>query len=482
MQQRLVRIQFAALLGATLLFSACATNPVTGRRELSLVSSSQEIAMGRQGAEEVAASIGIYPDGALQGYVANLGKKMAARSERPDLPWSFAVVDDPSVNAFALPGGYIFVTRGILAHMNSEAQLATVLGHEIGHVTAKHSVHQISRAQLTQFGLGVGFVLSEDLRRFGDLASTGIGALFLKFGRDDENQADELGFRYALNSGYDPHEMVPVFKTLDRISDAGGAERLPQWMSTHPDPGDRVARTEERLRNSSLPAGLRVGTDDYLGYLDGLKYGADPRQGYFKGPIFNHPDMAFRLTFPDGWKTNNGVNAVVGVSPQEDAVIELTMAGDQPPSAAAAKFLAQEGMVGGTTSSDAINGLSAAMAPFRFTSSQGELAGRVAFVSLDGKTFRILGYGSEAGEANNRSAMHSSLTSFRRLTDKAALAVQPATLEVITIDRAMTLEEFNRRYPSTVPLEQVALINGRLTVERLPKGTRLKRVTGGTLP
>jgi predicted Zn-dependent protease len=471
------------LLGALIILSACATNPVSGRRELSLVSSSQEIAMGREGAEEVARSIGIYPDGALQGYVANIGKRMAANSERPDLPWSFAVVDDPSVNAFALPGGYIFVTRGMLAHMNSEAQLAAVLGHEIGHVTAKHSVSQISRAQLTQLGLGVGYVLSEDLRRIGGLADTGIGLLFLKFGRDDENQSDELGFRYALASGYDPREMVPVFETLDRVSASSGAERLPQWMSTHPNPGNRVARTEERLRNASHPAsGLRVGRDDYLGYLDGLTFGADPRLGYFKGSAFYHPKMAFRLTFPDGWKTNNGVNAVVGVSPQEDAAIELSLAGDEPPAAAVAKFLTREGMAAGSTSTAAINDLSAAMAPFSYTSSQGVLAGRVAFIALDGKTFRILAYGSEQGEERNRKAMHVTLTSFRRLTDRGALAVQPATLELITIDRAMTMEEFNQRYPSTVPLETVALLNGRLEVERVPKGTRLKRVKGGTLP
>ena len=367
--------------------------------------------------------------------------------------------------------------------MNSEAQLAAVLGHEIGHVTAKHSVSRISRAQLTQFGLGVGYVLSEDLRRIGGLADTGVGLLFLKFGRDDENQSDELGFRYALGSGYDPREMVPVFETLDRVSAAGGEERLPQWMSTHPDPGNRVARTEERLRNATLPAsGLRVGRDDYLGYLDGLTFGADPRLGYFKGPAFYHPKMAFRLAFPDGWKTNNGVNAVVGVSPQEDAAIELTLAGEEPPAAAAARFLAREGMAAGSTSTAAINDLSAAMAPFSYTSAQEVLAGRVAFIALDGKTFRILAYGSERGEERDRKAMHATLTSFRRLTDKAALAVQPAAMEVITIDRAMTVEEFNRRYPSTVPLETIALINGRLEVERVPKGTRLKRVTGGTLP
>jgi predicted Zn-dependent protease len=472
-----------ALLLAWLLLPACATNPVTGRRELSLVSSGQEIAMGREGAEEVARTVGLYPDEALRSYVSGVGMKLAAKSERPDLPWSFEVADDPAVNAFALPGGFIFVTRGMLAHMNSEAQLAAVLGHEIGHVTAKHSVQRISRAQLTQFGLGVGYILSEDLRRYGDLAGTGVGLLFLKFGRDDETQSDDLGFRYAQQGGYDPREMVPVFETLDRISGEGEAERLPQWMSTHPDPGNRVAATEARLRAAALPAsGLRIGRDDYLARLDGLTYGADPRQGYFKGPVFHHPDLAFRLAFPEGWKTNNGVNAVVGVSPAEDAAIELIHAGDLPPAAAAAKFLAREGMAAGRTSSEAINGLVAATAPYRYSSGQETLAGLVAFVSLDGKTYRILGYGSEEAAERHREAMRAALSSFRRLTDKAALAVQAAKIGVVAADRAMTLQEFDRRYPSTVPIETLALLNGRHEVERVPKGTLFKRVTGGALP
>ena len=470
----------AAALAAVV---ACATNPVTGKRELSLVSGSREIEIGREGARDVTRSIGVYDDADLQRYVSDLGKKLSAKSERPDLPWSFRVVDDAAVNAFALPGGFIFVTRGILAYLNSEAQLVAVLGHEIGHVTARHSVSQISRAQLTQLGLGLGFVLSEDFRKFGELAGTGVGLLFLKFGRDDENQSDELGFRYAVQGGYDPREMVPVFETLDSVSARRTSERLPQWLSTHPNPQNRIARAQSRINNTALPSsGLRVGRNDYLVRLDGLVFGSDPRQGYFKEEVFFHPELKFRFVFPAGWKTRNGISAVVAVSPGDDGAVELTLAGEEEPAEAARKFLTQQGMVSGATSTDPINGLAAASAHFEMTTERGRLVGWVAFVFLDGHTYRLLGYAAEVNEPRHRDTFRAALKSFERLTDRAALSVTPAKLELVALDRGMTLEEFDRRYPSTVPLETIALINGRAPGDRLTAGSKVKRVTGGELP
>src|SRR5687768_16095576 len=165
----------------------CATNPATGRRQVMLVGENQEIEMGREADQQIGAAYGLYPDEDVQRYVAGLGKDLAAGSERPNLPWTFRVVDDPSVNAFALPGGFIFVTRGLLSHMTSEAELVSVIGHEIGHVTGRHSVEQLSKAQLAQVGLVAGMILSPELASgYGDLANTGLSLLFLKYGRDDE--------------------------------------------------------------------------------------------------------------------------------------------------------------------------------------------------------------------------------------------------------------------------------------------------------
>ena len=205
-----------ALLVSTAL-STCATNPVTGKRELSFVSEGQEISMGRDYAGQVSQEMGVYPDSGVQSYVSALGREIAVTTERPKLPWTFTVMDDPAVNAFALPGGFIFVTRGILTHMNSEAELATVVGHEIGHVTARHSVQKMTRQQIAQIGLAAGAIASDKIAQNLGMISQGLGVLFLKYSRDDESQADGLGFRYALHNGYDVRKMVDMFAILQRV-------------------------------------------------------------------------------------------------------------------------------------------------------------------------------------------------------------------------------------------------------------------------
>lgn len=229
-----VRAAIALLLGITL--ATCARNPVTGKNELSLVSESQEISMGRDYAGQVTQEMGVYPDSGVQTYVSRLGQELAAGTERPKLPWTFTVMDDPTVNAFALPGGFIFVTRGILTHMNSEAELATVVGHEIGHVTAKHSVRQMSQQQLMQIGMVAGAIASDKIARNMGLISQALGILSLKYSRDDESQADGLGFRYSLNDGYDVRKMVDMFAILQRISAQSG-QRIRSGSRLTPIPG-----------------------------------------------------------------------------------------------------------------------------------------------------------------------------------------------------------------------------------------------------
>ncbi len=470
------RILPLALTAAVL--GSCATNPVTGRSELSLISESSEISMGRQGAQEVVQSLGLVQDSALQAYVSSLGKQMAARSERPQLPWSFAVVDDPVVNAFALPGGFIFVTRGILGHFNSEAELVAVLGHEIGHVTAKHSVRQISRAQVAQLGLGVGMILKPELAEFGQAAGAGLGLLFLKFGRDDETQADDLGFRYSLDNGYDVREMVSVFKTLGRLS-GGGGDRVPEWLSTHPDPGNRVAKTEERIASLSRDlTGMKVNRESYLRRLEGLAFGENPRAGYFEGGRFFHPDLAFQVDFPDGWKTQNQTSAVVGVSAEQDAALQLTLEGGDPASAAR-QFLAQQGVQAGATSAGDINGLPARSATFTAQTERGQVAGLVTFLSHGNRTYRILCYTSADKYRAYDAVFRRAATSFRRLTDPTKLDVQPATIDLVRLPSAMTIAEFNRRYPSKISEARLALMNGVTEAETMPAGRTVKRVVGG---
>jgi predicted Zn-dependent protease len=409
---------------------------------------------------------------------------MAKASERPNLPWEFHVVNDASVNAFALPGGFIFVTRGLMTAINDEAELATVVGHEIGHVTNRHSVQQMSKAELAQIGLVAGSILSSDIAKMAGLASQGLSLLFLKYSRDAENQADKAGFRYALNANYNVSEMANVFQTLDRMSQASGGGKLPEWLSTHPDPGTRVQNTEQRLDTLSRSlANTITNRDVYLQHIAGMTYGEDPRQGFFEGSTFYHPDLRFQLTYPQGWQTQNTPDAVAAISPQQDAIIQLGLAGQTPPQQAAQQFLSQQGVQAGNTSTQPVNGLPAASGYFQAQTEQGTIQGIVTFLSYNGNTYGLLGYAPSGKFSQYDQIVQQTIRSFGPLTNQAALSVQPAKLELVKLPRQMTLEEFNRQYPSTIPVEQLAIINeveSGATV--IPQGRIVKRVVGGRAP
>src|SRR6266403_1843526 len=285
----------------------------------------------------------------LNPYVEGVGKALAAYSDRPNLPYSYEVIDDSSVNAFALPGGPIFITRGILGHLNSEAQMAAVLGHETGHVTARHSANQMSKAQVAQIGLGLGSVLSPVVASAAQVAGVGMQVLFLKYARDDETQADALGFRYMTKVGYDPSQMIPLFQMLDGVSKQGGGGKTPEWLQTHPDPGNRLAATQQRLKTAvkGPTQGMKVEREKYLQVIDGIVYGEDPRQGYFKGDTFYHPELKFQWKAPSGWQHQNTAQAVAAASPKQDAIIQLQSAGKLSPEEAAQKVFSQQGVQAG---------------------------------------------------------------------------------------------------------------------------------------
>ena len=474
-----LRSRFIAACGFSVAaLSACATNPATGKRELSLVSQGQEIAMGQEGAKAAAAQMGIYPDSAIQRYVSGLGLSIAKHSERPDLPWSYTVVDDPIVNAFALPGGPVFVSRGILTYMNSEAELVSVLGHESGHVTAKHSVSQMSKQQILQIGLIGAMVLKPELQQFGEAASQGLGILFLKFSRDDETQADALGFRYMTAEGYQPTEMAEMFKTLQRLSGGPNARSTPEWQSTHPDPGNRVEKTAERIKAANRSfAGAKVERDPFLRRIDGMIFGEDPRQGYFQAASFIHPTLKFRLDFPSGWRTQNSAEQVVGQSSQGDAQIALSTASNTPPQQALSAFLQQQGVKAGGTSTNAINGNPAAVGQFSAQTSQGAvLAGYVAFIQQDGLTYQIVAITTGANMQNYDGVFRNSIGSFQRISDPRLLNVKPQKVRIVKLPNAMTLTQFNQQYPSVIPIATLSIINAMDPATMIPAGTLVKRV------
>jgi predicted Zn-dependent protease len=472
-----------ALLAGALLLAACAINPATGRRELMMVSQEQEAAMGREYDPQIVASMGLYPDTALQRYVAALGQRLAAQSERPNLQWTFRVIDDPVVNAFAVPGGYIYITRGIMAHFNSEAQLAAVIGHEIGHVTARHSAAQMSRQQIAQLGLVVGSMASEQIAQNAQAASAGLGMLFLKYGRDDENEADALGLRYMRRTSYDVREMPGVFTMLGSISAASGAEPVPNWMSSHPAPADREQRMQTAI--ARIPAdsvGTIVERDSYLRRLNNVVYGENPRSGYFIGQRFKHPDLKFTLTFPDGWTTQNETQAVRAISAAKDALIQMTLSKAPTPDSAMRAFGARQGMQLGAVQRPGVTGFTSSMAPFGAVAGADTVRGAAMFIQHGGLVFELLAYGPAAKWSSQREVAERTLRSFAVLTEPAALAVQPQRLQIVRLDRQTSIEGLLRQRPSPLTAAQLGLLNQIGISDVLSAGTSVKWVTGAVPP
>jgi len=473
----------ALTLVAAFAAAACARNPATGQNQIVLISEAQEIAMGQAYDSEVVATIGLYPDSALQAHIQQLGAQLAATSERPGLPWTFRIVDDPAVNAFALPGGHIFITRGILASLSSEAELAGVMGHEIGHVTARHSAVQMSREQLFQLGLGLGAVASSTVARYAGNISQGLQVLSLKFSRDDESQADDLGLRYMQRARFDPRAMPGVFTMLARESQASGGGRVPEWLETHPDPEHRFERISQAV--AALPqdfSGTVVGRDAYLQRLPGLVYGTNPRQGFFAGNRFLHPDLRFQITFPQGWATNNGAQAVTAVSPAQDAALILSQANAANPDDATRAFVSRQGITAGTSARASFAGLAAVTTPFAATSDGGAVQGTVAFVQLGTAVYQMVSFAPDARWSTYQAAAEQAMRSFQRLTDPAALNVQPQRLAIVRLARRTTIAALATQRPSPVAAAVLARINNVEPDSMLEAGTLVKWVTGQPLP
>ena len=302
--------------------SACATNPATGRREVTLLSEAQEIALGKESDAQIRQEMGLYDDPELQRYVSGIGLRLAKLSERPNLPWQFAVVDQPAVNAFALPGGYIYVTRGILPYLDSEAELAGVLGHEIGHVTARHAAQQYTR----QIGGTVGLIalgaFVPAARPFGAASQQALALLFLKYGRDDELQADSLGVRYSSLGNWDPEGVPGMLATLGRLAEADGDRKgVPNFLSTHPEPLARVKEiAPEVARAKAGKSGFVTDRAAMRAQVDGVIFGDNPAQGVVRGTTFVHPPLRFRLEFPSGWQVANSAQQVLSKAPNADVL------------------------------------------------------------------------------------------------------------------------------------------------------------------
>jgi predicted Zn-dependent protease len=472
--RRALHVPKFVLVGLLASFASCMRTPVSGHPEPSLGGPSDEIAIGKEAAADAMRSIGPYSDPSLQAYVDDLGRKVAKTTERPNLPWSFRVLDDPAVNAFALPGGPVLVTRGILAYLTSEAELAFVIGHECGHVAAKHAVSMISRSEWADLDVGLGTVFVPSVGRFGGGIGAGVQLLFLKYSRDDELQADALGFRYANRLGYDVRTMKDLFAMLDAVGKREGG-RLPEWLATHPDPGDRLAEVERQI--SALGDvdwdKRELGRESYLRRIDGLVFGEDKRRGYLADSTFIHPSLGFQVEFPEGWPVQIERDRVVALSADRDGAIELGVV-DRPPEQAMKDFFASPNVKEASASGSGAS--TPGVRYFQARDDSGTLGGLVSFFQFGNRTFQFVAYSELRRLPAYDEAFRRTLASFARVTDPNRLDVQVARIELATVPGDMTLDEFQHHYPSVISIDELAVINGAGKDEPLAPGRIIKRV------
>ena len=477
----------AGVLFALLIGAACATNPVTGKKQMSLLSEAEEIAIGQQQDAEIRREMGVYDDPALQRYVNDIGQQLARASHRPNLPWSFTIVDSPAINAFALPGGYIYITRGLLAYLDDESELAGVLGHEIGHVTARHAAQAYTRQAQAGIGLAVLSIFVPSAAPFADLGSAGLSVLFLRHGREAELEADRLGVEYGSGAGYDPAGVPRFLATLARINTL--SERgVPNWLSTHPDPGSRVVKAEPVATKFAGDA-KTLNRDQYLERINGLVFGDKPEDGVVRGNEFLHPLLRIGVTFPEGWELTNTESAVLAQEPGTQHFMVLQevdqsrlrqgyagKAGSVADTAVAAMKNAGYDVVDGRM--ERINGNEAHVGLYRGnTKDVGKVLMRAAHIAIGRQLYVVAGFAPEKEfEVVDRDILPAVRT-FRQLTTAEATAIRPNRISFYQVKAGDSWQSIAARQgKSLVNAATLAIMNDRDVSTQPQPGDRVKIV------
>jgi predicted Zn-dependent protease len=481
-----VSCSFAVLL------SGCVSEPsaITGKKKSFGYSWEQEMKLGAEADKEITEEMGLYENPQVQSYVEQLGQRVLQSSDfkesnTPELyrdtKFTFRVLDSPVVNAFALPGGYVYVTRGLLSHVQNEAQLAVVLGHEIGHVAARHSSQQARRAQIGQIGLIAGAILGQqvlgdragDMGNLVNLGGQALEMFMMRYSREAEFEADNLGVGYALRGGYAAAEGAKFFQSLQRLSASEGRS-IPTWQSTHPDPGDRAQRVIQLAAKTPVTPQI-VAEEEYLRRIEGLVVGNDPREGFTQNGVFYHPGLRFQFNVAPGWKVDNQKAAVLLAEPNNQAMMGFRLAPGTRARDAATKFV-QESKVQVTASGDTmINGLPATVILGQGQSEQGTLGVWNAFIEMDGKVFSFMGLAPAQVFNQMRPSFENIAAGFSPLRDARMATVQPARLRLARVDRVAPFASFvPTSLPPDLKPEELAIMNQVTMNEALPAGRLIK--------
>ncbi|MCX4189915.1 M48 family metalloprotease [Methylophaga sp. OBS3] len=479
-----LRLPVGALLFLGL--TACAQNPVTGKQDFVMFSEDKELALGREYHPQIIKEYGRYEDEALQAYVQSVGERVAGVGHRKDLVYRFTVLDSPVINAFALPGGYLYITRGLMAYLNSEAELAAVLGHEVGHVTARHGVRQQSAAQAANLGYTLGSLFLPGLRNAGAQNVFNIlgGAMLSGYGREHELESDRLGAEYLAKSGYDPQAMIEVISVLKDQSVFAEAEAKKQGreyqgyhglFASHPDNDTRLQQVVKAADQYLAARGGEVGEEKYLSRIDGMVFGDSEKQGIRSGRNFYHNEMQFALQFPQDWHIQNNPSNLQAIAPEGKAFIQMG-ATDLNRKQTPAEFIRDRMNVsnlreGRSFSSNGLEGYTG------ITEQNGKLH-RLSVVYLKDKAYIFIGgvkNEPEFGEFDK--AFLATADSLHVLRENERHLAKAQRIEVV---RATNDDSYAKWAQSTrisnSPMQQLQLLNGDYPDKQLQPGRLLKRI------
>ena len=479
MKQKIPYVVLTALL-----LTGCGTNvvnPVTGQTERTVMSEEAEVAEGAKGHQEVLKEYGVYNNAAVQNYVNALGQRLAAQSHRANLQWHFTVLDSPEINAFALPGGYVYVTRGIMAYMESEADLAGVIGHEIGHVTARHGAQRATRQQSAGLGVFAASILGAVLETqgvsgagqlAGQVSQTVAAGYIASYGREQELQADGLGAEYLARTHYDPRNMVDVITVLKNqerfAADQARAEgraapARSDWLSSHPSNDQRLDTITQLASQYRDKAGYEDdGRARYLKVVRGMHFGESADQGLVRGQNFYHAGLGFALTAPSGWTIQNSADQLGVVNAARDATLVLRVV---PPSAGSDANSIIRNVIKptqGRTEEVRLNGLNAT----RFVGTRQNAQGQsqpveATIVNGPGTTNYLMLTAGKDGAALERArpALRDTELSFRAITAQDRNAARAWVLKTVPYPRG-GFAELAKTSPIENPDKQLRLING----------------------
>ncbi|WP_345110572.1 M48 family metalloprotease [Hymenobacter algoricola] len=471
-----------AALGLLLLPLASSTTPSPAVTAAAVVAAPVQ---GAQPDPQIVAQFGLLNSPTLQRFIDEKGMQMGRVSDRPADVKGFTVVDSPVINAFATPDGHVYFTRGIMAHFNNEAQFSGVLGHEIGHITARHGQKQQTRSTVANGALLLGSLLSKRIASIAQPASQVVGLGLLKYGRDDENESDQLGVKYSSKIGYDPATMADFFLTLQRTEQSSGAATIPTFLSSHPNSADRYQNVKKMAAQAEQQAGrqLSVNRDQYLRLIDGLAYGDNPREGYVEGGVFYHPDLKFRFPIPSGWKSQNSPSQFQMAEPNGKAVIILIPAGSGTLDAAAEALAKQLNLQSPQASRTTINSFPAiAIQGDQIgqdqQGQQGVTARTLSYLIQDGQSiYALVGLTAPSTFDTYAPQFQRTAQGFARLTEASKLNRQPERIRIRTAKTSQTLA--TALAANGVPAarrESLAILNGMKLTDKLPAGSLFKVV------